>query len=74
MRGLIQSAMNNGNSHNNHEFALPSSSTAMTGTYTHGIVQHIVHFGFSKQTLDVIVIVSLMTISNDKSIDDQEVR
>ncbi|XP_046439847.1 protein bric-a-brac 1-like isoform X2 [Daphnia pulex] len=36
MRGLIHSAMNNGNSHNyNHEFALPSSSN-MTGTFTHG--------------------------------------
>ncbi|KAI9564937.1 bric a brac-like protein [Daphnia sinensis] len=36
MRGLIQTAMNNGNSHNyNHEFALPSSSN-ITGTYSHG--------------------------------------
>nr|CAH0104113.1 unnamed protein product [Daphnia galeata] len=36
MRGLIHTAMNNGNSHNyNHEFALPSSSNT-TGTFTHG--------------------------------------
>jgi hypothetical protein len=36
MRGLIHSAMNNGNSHNyNHEFAMPSSSN-MTGTFNHG--------------------------------------
>ncbi|XP_045025908.1 protein bric-a-brac 1 isoform X2 [Daphnia magna] len=36
MRGLIQTAMNNGNSQNyNHEFALPSSSN-ITGTYSHG--------------------------------------
>lgn len=36
MRGLIQSAMNNGNGHSNHEFALPSSSNA-NSTFGHGI-------------------------------------
>ena len=38
MRGLIHTAMNNGNGHNyNHEFALPSASNT-TGTFTHGTV------------------------------------